>query len=177
MDYAIFEPSNVEESCLAGITVAVLEERVTNHVQFFWTVVAFLVAWLGVGTYFFGDMRGDVKVLLRPQNLTKAASTPTNPKSQALVKKIIADAKNGPPITQTVVQQSASRFVEAAAKDNSAWPVATDLVSYRTTLNSDLLEVGTAEEIATTPDFNEGPIARFFNAPPPFPGARFYFGW
>jgi hypothetical protein len=142
---------NAEELRLAGTTVAVLEERVKNHVQFFWTVIAFLVAWLGVGTYFIVDMRGDIKVLLRPQNLTKAASNPTDPKSQANAQKIIAEAKKDAiPLPQGVVEQTWKEFTSATPTDPKAWGVAVELVSYRTTLNGNVAEVGTADEIART---------------------------
>ena len=140
MDYVILEPLNVGEPRLAGITVAVLEERVKNHVQFFWTVVAFLVAWLGVGTYFLVDMRGDVKVLLRPQNLVKAASTPDDPKSQGEAKKIIAEAQNSAiPLPQAVVEQTGKKFVDAGDVNSGAWQVALGYLRYRSTLNESSL--------------------------------------
>jgi hypothetical protein len=176
MDYAILDLPTAGCHVVPVTTVAVLEERVKNHVQFFWTVVAFLVAWLGVGTYLVVDMRSDVKSLLRPQNLVKASSDPNSPKSQAEVQKIIAAAKSGPPIPAASVQRSGANFVKAAEKDPQAWTVATELVSYRTSLNSDLLEVGTAEQIATTPGFREGPTARFFNSPPSYDGPTFTLG-
>jgi hypothetical protein len=140
MDCAVLELPNAEESRLAGITVAVLEERVKNHVQFFWTVVAFLVAWVGVATYFLVDMRGDVKVLLRPQNLAKAASNPNDPKSQANAQKIIAEAtKDSILLPEPIVEQTGTRFVNASQSDPKAWFVALAFLQYRSILNKSLL--------------------------------------
>jgi hypothetical protein len=134
------------------VTVAVLEERVNNNVLFFRSVIGFLFLWLATGTWLLIDIRSDLGVLKRPQKLTEAAGDPTNPTNRAEAQKIIAAARRESiPLPQIVVQRSGKRFVDASGGDAQAWPIAIELASYRTELNSDLLQIGTADQIARTP--------------------------
>lgn len=112
---------------------------------------------------------------LRVLTVSSAGSTPNNPASQAQARDIIAETEKNPAkrLPEPIVQIVGTQFIEASSNDPGAWNVGLDFLAYRSRFNASLLQVGTAEQIATTPAFNEGPSARFFNAPPGYPGPNF----
>ena len=117
-------------------TVDRLEERVTNHIRFFWAVVAFGFVWLGVGTGVVLSIRTDVSILSRPQKIVAAAANPTNPKNQAQAASILAASKkDSHPIPPPAIEEAGKSFVDAAPKDLGAWKVALAFASYRSSLN------------------------------------------
>jgi hypothetical protein len=127
-----------EESEMAGVTAAVLEERVNNHIKFFWAVIAFLVVWMGGETALLLTIRSDVSVLTRPDKLAAAATNPKVPANQAKAVEIIAASRKSlKPLPQSVIEQAGKRFVDVAENDAMAWNTALTFVSYRTTLNTE----------------------------------------
>jgi hypothetical protein len=66
-----------------------------------------------------------------------SSSQPTKKQNQDAAKDILAKArqKTIPSIPESVVGQAGESFIEASQSDASAWPVALDFVSYRSSLN------------------------------------------
>jgi hypothetical protein len=117
--------------------VARLEERVTNHIRFFWTVVAAGFLWLGWISFQVSQIRGSVNPLVASLQLTKAANFPLDSKSQSDVARAIEKAKQSQvPIPTPVLAEAGRSFVAASAKDPEAWKTVKLLMEYRSNVNS-----------------------------------------
>jgi hypothetical protein len=69
--------------------------------------------------------------------LTTAANAPLTPAAQQSAKASLAEAKKrSTPVPITVVEQAGKSFIEASKIEPTAWDVALEFVSYRTTLNA-----------------------------------------
>jgi hypothetical protein len=116
-----------------------LEERVGDHIKFFWTIVAVGFAWLGAisGTlYLMNGSLVELRSLLAPQRLTKSAAQATNPQAPKQVPQIIEQAKKSNVLIPTDVVADAGRiFATASTKNPDAWSAVTTLMEYRTYLN------------------------------------------
>jgi hypothetical protein len=117
--------------------VARLEERVTNHIRFFWAVVAVGCVWLGWISSQVYQIRGSVNPLVAAHQLTKAASEPLDTQSQAEVLKAIAGAKKSQvPIPTPVLAEVGKSFIAASEKDQRPWQTVQALMEYRSNINS-----------------------------------------
>jgi hypothetical protein len=64
------------------------------------------------------------------------ASAPTNPKNQAQAKELLAEVRaKATSMPLPDVKQAGESFLDASTRDENAWPVALDLIAYRTELN------------------------------------------
>lgn len=99
------------------------------------------------------DSLENIQGALRAVQVSRAAETPTNPASQAAAKAVIAEAKKNisKPLPDAIVKQAGTSFADASSTDPNAWQVALEFASYRTSLNANLLAVGTAQQIGRTP--------------------------
>jgi len=83
--------------------------------------------------------------------LKLSTANPSDPANQAIAKKVLADAQSKSIlIPEPTIQAAAQSFIAAAQSDPKAWDVATDLISYRTIENQNLLAVKTASDLAQT---------------------------
>ena len=81
-----------------------------------------------------------------------AAANPRNTKNQSEAADLLKSAKkDGITIPDNVIREAGTSFLEASRVEPKAWEAALDFVSYHTIINKDLLAVGTADQIATTP--------------------------
>jgi hypothetical protein len=114
-----------------------LEERVSNHIKFFWAAIAVGFAWLAVISVQLFNIRADIQPLISTHQLTKAASEPTDSKHQAEVLQIITKAKQTQiPIPTTVLAEAGESFIAASKQDPKAWETVRALMEYRTNVNS-----------------------------------------
>ncbi len=134
------------------IAIVLLDRRLANHIKFFWAFAALIVVWLGGISALLFNMNGEIAKLRLPQRLEQSAITPQNPKSQTQAVSILKEAqRTATTLPESYVQRAGTRFVEVSQTDSSAWQVALEFVSYRSSLNVNSLDVGTARDIATTP--------------------------
>lgn len=81
-----------------------------------------------------------------------AAANPRNTKNQSEAIDLLKSAKKGGiAIPDNVIQKAGTSFLEASRVEPKAWEAALDFLSYHTIINKDILAVGTADRIATTP--------------------------
>jgi len=133
-------------------TVDRLEERVSIYIKFFGACVVIAAGWLTWCSVQLYEIKGNVALLTVPQKFEQAVKDPASKENQERTKKLLAIAqRHSIPLPPRVVDAAGKKYVEAAKNDPGAWPVALDLLSYHSSLNTDLLEVSTAEQIATTP--------------------------
>jgi hypothetical protein len=139
MELALYE---VEDMNATELTTAFarLEERVTNHIRFFWVIVGALVLSLGWVSLQLYQIKGSIKPLAANQTTTQliiAAADPTDPTSPVKVAQAIAEAKKTQtPIPATVLNKTGQAFVDASAEDPKAWDTTKVLMEYRANLNS-----------------------------------------
>jgi hypothetical protein len=119
--------------------IARLEERVDNHVRFFWTAIGVGAIWLGWISVQIIGIKGNVKPFVADQIATElklAAADPTKAESQTVVQRVIANArKTGTPIPSDVLTGVGKSFVAVSARNAGAWETVTALMQYRTNLN------------------------------------------
>jgi len=119
--------------------VATLEERVANHIKFFWASISLGAAWLAAGTFLLLSVNskvGEIQVLLAAQRLDKAASQPDLRTSPREAKKAVEDAiKTNTILPAKLISDAGKSFASASAKNPEAWPVLTTLMDYRSHLN------------------------------------------
>lgn len=112
----------------------------------------------------------DIDSGLLTLRISQVSSTPNEKKSQIDAGKILANArKSAIPIPLIDVEDAGKNFVGASKENQDAWSVALDFVSYRTGLNVNLLQVGTAQQIATTPVDRTLETHYEFSAPKGYP--------
>jgi hypothetical protein len=117
--------------------VARLEERVTNHIRFFWAIVAAAFIWGGWISLEITQIRGSVNPLVAAHQLTAAANYPTDAKSQAEVLRATERAKQSQvPIPTPVLAEAGKSFVAASKTDPQAWQTVKILMEYRSNVNS-----------------------------------------
>lgn len=139
VDYLVEDMATASELTTLHAT---LEERVKNHIRFFWAVAAGGFIWLvGISgaLYYMTGTVSDIKSLLAPQRLQGAAIQPTSSKNQKIAKDILSKAqqKSIPEIPASVVERAGKSFIKAASKpDPQVWEVALDFMSYRSSLNA-----------------------------------------
>ncbi len=150
MSTAVFACADVDfnrEFCLDMTTIATLEERIGNHIKFFWGISAVFAIWLaGISVVLFyingklGNLNSNIGLLRLPQQLEQSSITPQDPKSQDQAVSILRRAKTTETVLpEPVIQNSGMRFIEAADTDPNAWNVALDLLNYRSFLNASLV--------------------------------------
>lgn len=92
--------------------------------------------WMGVTSYQHGNSLASIKQSLLGLGLTTAANTPSEPTSQAQAQAALAEARRtSAKLPETVIKQAGQSFIEAAAWEPTAWPVALDFLNYRSSLN------------------------------------------
>lgn len=121
----------------ASERISVLEERVSNHIKFFWAVVVVGVGWLGWISVQLYQIHNSVGPLIASHELSRAANFPLDAKSQSEVLKVITKAKQSQvPIPTPVLAEAGKSFVAASARDPKAWETVKILMEYRTNVNS-----------------------------------------
>jgi len=117
--------------------VDTLVERVSNHIKFFWAVITVIFLWNGAISVQLYVLNGDVKQLLQPHQLEKAAAQPTALKSQNEVARIFAETKKSQtPIPPTVLANAGKSFIAVSEKDPGAWKTVQAFMEYRSYINS-----------------------------------------
>jgi hypothetical protein len=117
--------------------VARLEERVSNHINFFRVGAVIFLGWLGWMSVQVYQIRSSVNPLVSTHQLTKAAEHPTDPKSQTEVLRVIGKAKESQiPIPTLVLAEAGKSFSEASERDPNAWKTVSVLMEYRTNVNA-----------------------------------------
>jgi hypothetical protein len=126
-----------ESMAESKITLPVLSERVSNHIRFSWAVVAFGFVWLcGISVQLY-YMNADVKQLLQPHQLEKAAAQAAEPKSQNEVLRIFAESKKSQtPIPPDILASAEKSFIAVSERDPGAWKTVQAFMEYRTYVNS-----------------------------------------
>lgn len=129
-----------------------LEERVSIYIKFFAGCVVVATGWLTWCTLQLYEIKGGLALLTIPQKIEQQVKEPSSRENLAKTKKLIATAEeHSIAIPPQLVESAGKKYIEAAKNQSEAWPVALDLVSYRSRFNADLLQVATAQQIATTP--------------------------
>jgi hypothetical protein len=129
-----------------GITVAALEERVNNHIKFFWVVVAAGFAWMGAITLLLIHVNGTASSLARTQtrveiglirqNIQDYAALPANEFKGTLpdLSSAIAAAKQkNVKVSPKVIGDLQEKLIESTGSPNF-WPAAAEFISYRSAL-------------------------------------------
>lgn len=94
----------------------------------------------------------DIRSNIEGIKVRQASSNPADPRNAKETKEILAEAKKGGVIiSDSDIKQAGTSFLDASKAQPQAWEAALELVSYHTIINKDLLAVGTAGQIATTP--------------------------
>jgi hypothetical protein len=101
------------------------------------TSVGFAVSESKANSEFRGRTSARLDAIELSIRAARAALRPENPKDQNEAKAVLQEAKNRSiPVPREVVEQAGISFLRAATdSSSSAWPVALDYVSYRSTLN------------------------------------------
>jgi hypothetical protein len=84
-----------------------------------------------------GDRLDKIEESLRILRVSNTTLTPKSPASQAEAKAVLADARTVPakPLPKPLVESAGIKFIDVSQADPSAWSVALDFVSYRSSLN------------------------------------------
>lgn len=101
------------------------------------------------------------------RKLERAAANPASPQSMKEAKEALQRSGNeNVQLKPGVVQRTGVRFVQAARTEPRAWDTALDFLSYRTSLNPNLVAYANAAQIATTSSSPEFVTHYQANIPP-----------
>jgi hypothetical protein len=101
------------------------------------TALAGYFGWLGFQTVKHGEAIAAMQMLLSPQQLVQLSTDATDPKAIQQATAILSETKfQKVPLDNRVVDTAGRNFILASEKNVSAWPVATMLVNYRSSLNA-----------------------------------------
>jgi hypothetical protein len=128
------------------ITVAALEERVKNHIKFFWVVVAFGFAWLGAITVLLIQTKGTVATIAQAQantpvrivaNLLSGSTTSISELAANLnaTSTILQTARVGPKKPDPAALQTVSSKLAEAQNQHpdlpQVWQATSAFINYR----------------------------------------------
>jgi hypothetical protein len=149
----------LEDDGAMATTVATLEERVNNHIKFFWTVVAAGAVWMGALTYAIYQISGTVNRIettqtsklgginqsieqirrdLSPLQINAQASLPPDSFQTELpkLKAALATAKTAQvPVSPNVLTEVQSKLLSTNRDNPYFWPTVSEFVSYRSQMN------------------------------------------
>jgi hypothetical protein len=142
MELALIEYQDMASGPELTRQVTALEERVKNHITFFWTVVAFGFVWLAaVSVQLFlinGKLGPLVGAAATPAaQLYVAAENPTVAQNQDKVLRVLSDTREAhTPIPTDTLASAGHSFVAASEQDSGAWKTTQALMAYRTYVTS-----------------------------------------
>lgn len=127
-------------------TIATLEERVGNHIKFFWGVSAVFAVWLaGISVALYnmngtlGSLNRNISEIKLPQQIEQVSLRPQEQQSQDEVVSLLRQAKQSAILLpEPVIQRAGTRFIGAANVNPAAWDTAANFLNYRSYLNDGL---------------------------------------
>lgn len=120
----------------ASERLAILEERVSGHIKFFYSIAGVFALWLGGISLILYQMNGNVNRLALPQRVEQSSLKPTDKTNQDQASALLDQARSSSiQIPETIIQSAGTRFIDAAASNPDAWPTALNFLNYRSSLN------------------------------------------